>query len=86
MLFRSQSQGTVALSDLALANVEALANRGEDGTNTGQCFLQQSSGSSGDSGYKIYCNSETSNTQIYPCPSSESHGTYLNTATDRCTK
>lgn len=38
-----QSQSTVILSDLALANVEALANNGESGGNKVICYSSSSS-------------------------------------------
>lgn len=71
------------LSYLALENVEALASSSE-GTDAGFCWLQLSF--QGASGYKSYCDSETSDSKIYPCPGSETYGNYMDSAKDRCTK
>lgn len=71
------------LTELALENVEALAQN-ESGTNVGYCYLQQSFASS--SGYKKFCDSRTNDTKIYPCQSSETYGSYSESAKDRCTK
>lgn len=76
----------IILGDLALENVEALAQGeggGESGTSVGYCYLQGYGGRT--SGYKVYCDRQTSNGKIYPCPS-ESMGSYSESARDRCTK
>lgn len=71
------------LSCLVLENVEALAD-GSEGIDAGFCFLEQSFG--GEYSYQYFCDKETSNSKIYPCPSSQSWGNYLKSAQDRCTK
>lgn len=72
----------VCLADLGLENVEALAQSGE-GTGVGYCYLDVRTSNMG---YKPFCNSSTSDTQIYPCPSTDSYGSYSESAKDRCTK
>ena len=47
------------LSDLALANVEALAD-GEDGISAKWCYLKQSFTET--NGYKLFCDDRTSDT------------------------
>lgn len=71
------------LSYLALENVEALASSSE-GTDAGFCFLEQAF--YGEYSYQSFCDKETSDSKIYPCPSSQSWGNYLKSAQDRCTK
>lgn len=77
-------QSDANLSDLALANVEALAD-GESGggTSVGYCYLEQTF--AGTYGWKVFCNSETNANTIYPCEP-KSYGNYLETSKDRCTK
>lgn len=75
-------QNQVILTGLALENMEALA-QSEGGTNVGYCYLQGYGGTS--SSYKVFCDRQTSNGSIYPCPS-ESMGSYSESARDRCTK
>ena len=71
------------LSDLALANVEALA-QGEDGTNVGYCYMEQSFSSN--NGWKKFCDSRTNDNTIYPCPSNDKLSGYSESYKDRCTK
>ena len=72
------------MNDLAMANVEALAD-GESGggTKVGYCYINQPF--TGTLGWKVFCNSNTSASTIYPCEA-QSYGSYLETAIDRCTK
>ena len=56
---------------------------GESGTSVGYCYLQGYGGTS--SGYKVFCDRQSSDGQIYPCPS-ETSGLYSESARDRCTK
>ena len=76
---KSMSKKT-QLSDLALANVEALAD-GEDGISAKWCYLKQSF--TGTNGYKLFCDDRTSDTRIYDCPP-ESWNNYLESSKDRC--
>lgn len=85
-LWNEKHGNHIILGDLALENVEALAQGeggGESGTSVGYCYLQGYGGTT--SGYKVYCDRQTSNGKIYPCPS-ESMGSYSESARDRCTK
>lgn len=70
----------VVLTDLALENVEALAQ--DEGTKAGYCYVN---GGGNEFVHKVFCDSKTSNNMIYPCPA-ESWGRYLESAKDRCTK
>lgn len=72
----------VVLTDLALENMEALA-QDESGTSVGYCYLQGYGGTT--NSYKVFCDRQTNNGKIYPCPS-ESMGSYSESARDRCTK
>ncbi|EEF91602.1 hypothetical protein BACCELL_00745 [Bacteroides cellulosilyticus DSM 14838] len=56
---------------------------GESGTSVGYCYLQGYGGTS--SGYKVFCDRQSNDGQIYPCPS-ETSGLYSESARDRCTK
>ena len=78
----SQSQNEVEMSDLALANVEALADG--EGTNAGYCYLEDTWSTK--RGYKYFCDSKTDKNTIYPCPSSMESGWYDDNKQDRCTK
>jgi hypothetical protein len=78
---QSQTTSEDRVFDFALANAEALADEG--GTSVDYCYLDLYSG--GQSGSKIYCNSNTNSSTIYPCPSS-SDGLYSELSKDRCTK
>jgi uncharacterized protein YxeA len=75
--------GNANLNDLALANVEALA-QGEDGTNVGYCYMEQSFSSN--NGWKKFCDSRTNDNTIYPCPSNDKLSGYSESYKDRCTK
>jgi hypothetical protein len=79
----NQNRNEVTLSDVALENIEALADEG-GGTSVGTCYLLQHFSS--DSSRKKFCDSNTNNSTIYPCPTSETYGGYIETAQDRCTK
>jgi hypothetical protein len=68
---------------ISLANSKALAN-GENGISVEFCYRSVSFAVQ--SGSKKFCNSSTSNTMIYPCPTSETYGGYWESAKDRCTK
>jgi hypothetical protein len=71
------------LSDLVLANVEALAqNEGGGGTSVGVCYMR--AGHTGIYGSRRFCNSQTNATTIYPC-GTESMDFYKSDNTDRCT-
>jgi hypothetical protein len=70
------------LANLALENTEALANDEDDGTSATQCFLYLSSGEF--SGLKVFCDSRTSATTIYPCPGT-TVSYFSEMAKDRCT-
>ena len=73
-----------AMSDLAMANVEALAFYEDgNGTKVGYCYIEQPF--AGTYGWKVFCNSNTNASTIYPCEA-QSYGNYLETAKDRCTK
>jgi len=75
---------TKGLSDLALANVEALADGSETGTAAGICYIEKSF--SDHSGWKLFCDSKTNDEMIFPCPSSERYSGYSEVMKDRCTK
>jgi hypothetical protein len=77
------SQTGKAVTDISLANVKALAD-GENGTTVGTCYLQVNSGMSYD--WKMFCDSKTDNSTIYPCPTQTTHGNYSTISQDRCTK
>lgn len=79
----SQSVKYMAYSDLVSANIEALAND-ESGTTTGYCYTNIDEAFSGKFQYK--CNSATSSSAIYPCPTSFTEGWVENMFRDRCTK
>jgi hypothetical protein len=68
---------------ISLANVKALAS-GEDGTSVGTCYLTTNSGTVSE--WKVFCDSRTSSTTIYPCPTQTTYGNFLPLAQDRCTK
>lgn len=72
------------LSYLALENVEALASSSEDGTKVGRCNLEETWSS--ERGYRHFCDSRTNDSTIYPCPSSDSFGSYDDEKKERCTK
>ena len=75
---------TDRFTDFMLANVEALADPDESGTAVGVCYISQSFASVSD--FKLFCDSQTGNDRIYPCPSSTSFGGYSEMLKDRCTK
>lgn len=77
------AQKTETLSDIALANVEALAGY-EEGTKVGTCYIEMNFSTV--VGHRIFCDSRTDNNTIYPCPSSTSYGGYNEMQIDRCTK
>lgn len=78
------------LSALSLANLEALASESggdldgsESGTAVGDCYTRLWGGSSSNT-FFFECNSKTSDSMIYPCPSSETYGT--KGVVSKCTK
>lgn len=76
-------QNEIVLSDLVLENIEALA-QDENGTDVGVCYYSQSFSTV--TGYKNFCDSQTDNNRIYPCPKTATYGGYSEMAKDRCTK
>ena len=76
-----EAQNSVILNDVALANVEALANGTEDGTPSSICYYKQEGSSTID--HKIFCDSRTNESTIYPCLSAD-WGGYNSMLTDRC--
>ena len=75
-------QNSVNLNDVALANVEALADGSSDeGTPSSVCYYQQAWSSL--TGWKIFCDSRTNENTIYPCLSTD-WGGYNSMLTDRC--
>ena len=66
---------------LMMKNVEALTQ--SEGTPTGTCARR--SGPNGKYGNKMFCDSRTDATMIYPCPSSSSNDFYMDNNMDRCT-
>ena len=77
-----KTQKAIQLSDVAMANVEALADG--EGTNAGYCYLEDTWSTK--RGYKYFCDSKTDKNTIYPCPSSMESGWYDDNKQDRCTK
>lgn len=67
------------LSDLALANIEAIASG--EGTAVSTCY---SSGSGGEMKWYLQCDSSTSPEMIYPCPGDKTYGSLG--ASSMCTK
>ena len=70
------------MSDLVLANIEALA-RNEDGVSVGVCFMKV--GMNGVYVRRQFCDSRTTATMIYPCKG-ETSDFYDKDKKDRCTK
>lgn len=66
---------------LMMENVEALTQR--EGTATGSCARR--SGPSGSFGSRMFCDSRTTGSMIYPCPTSPSDDYYISGNMDRCT-
>ena len=64
------------------ANVEALT-LGEP-TPAGTCARR--SGPSGKYGNRMFCDSRTNGTMIYPCPTTDSNDLYIEGNMDRCTR
>ena len=77
-----KTQKAIQLSDVAMANVEALADG--EGTTAGYCYLEDTWSTK--RGYKYFCDSKTDKNTIYPCPSSMESGWYDDNKQDRCTK
>ena len=76
------NSSTNGLSDMSLANVEALAQNEDGGTSVGVCFMRV--GPSGKLDQRRFCDPRTSVTMIYPC-GDESLDFYADTNKDRCT-
>lgn len=67
------------VKDLAFEQIEAIA-QGEDGTSVGTCYLDHYSW---EATQHKHCNTNTSSTMIYPCPSDWCNGSGFNEA--KCT-
>ena len=76
------NSSTNGLSDMSLANVEALAQNEDGGTSVGVCFMRV--GPSGKYDQRRFCDSKTNANMIYPCPNM-SFDFYSDTLKDRCT-
>ena len=76
------NQTKVEMSDMALANVEALADGGE-GTPASYCYLRMKYSTM--IAWKKFCNEQTNATTIYPCPQNDDYDYYSESAQDRCT-
>jgi hypothetical protein len=77
---RGNKHRKMLATDLALANVEALANS-ENGIPASWCFKYVTPGTYA---VKLFCDSRTGSNMIYPCPQ-ESFGYFVSGVTDRCT-
>lgn len=82
--YAHNAQNKVQLAGVVLANVEALADDAGEETQVGTCYLMQNGSSTID--FKIFCDSRTNNTTIYPCPADRGYGGYNDMSKDRCTK
>jgi len=67
---------------LLMKNVEALT-QGE-ATLVGMCARR--SGPSGQYGSRMFCDSRTNSTMIYPCPTTTSNDLYIEGNMDRCSR
>lgn len=70
------------IRDLALMHIEALA-QGEDGTNVETCYTDHYEW---ESTQHLHCNSNTSSTTIYPCPTEWCDGAGYSNSASKCTK
>lgn len=77
-------QNKVTLAGVILANVEALADDAGEATEVGTCYVEQSFASS--RAYKSFCDKQTDDSHIYPCPTRQIYGGFSSMCTDRCTK
>ena len=77
-----QSQTKVAMSDIMLENIEALSSG--EATPAPKCYID--SPETGRWKMDYYCNKETNEEYIYPCPQNADFGYYDETQKDRCTK
>lgn len=77
-VYQSDSK-TEGMSELALANVEAIAY-GEGSVSTKFCYYKLGYGN--ESGWEVFCDEKTSSSKIYPCLQI-SHG-YKSPMRDRC--
>lgn len=66
---------------LMMENVEALTQR--EGTDARSCARR--SGPSGEYSSRMFCDSRTNATTIYPCPPQASKDYYIKNNMDRCT-
>lgn len=66
------------------ANVEALADDTGEATEVGTCYIEQPFTSCTD--WLLFCDKDTDNNHIYPCPKDKNYRGYSNMCTDRCTK
>ncbi len=66
---------------LMMKNVEALTQ--DEGTPVSTCARR--SGPNGKYGNKMFCDSRTNVSMIYPCPKSSSNDFYMDNNMDRCT-
>ncbi len=62
------------LSDIQIANIEALSSgeNGNGGTPVDKCYMSAIFG--GNMGWHYFCNSETTENMIYACPSQQTYG------------
>lgn len=72
---------TTDAEHLMMENVEALTR--DEGTPAASCARR--SGVSGEYGSKMFCDSRTNGTTIYPCPTQASKDYYIKGNMDRCT-
>ena len=71
-----------SMPELMRANLEALSQ--SEATSTANCYLHLMYGTIAE--MAIFCNSQTSDNKIYPCPKDEEYGYKRSTAMDKCTK
>lgn len=75
-----ETNPTSRIADIAFTQIEALASD-ESGTNVGTCYTDHYSW---ESTQHRHCDSRTSSSTIYPCPSAWCSGAGMNAA--NCTK
>lgn len=57
------------ITDLMLANIEALADEETEGTPVADCYIRANTVNQ-DTGWHLFCSDKTSSSMIYPCGTS----------------
>lgn len=78
-----EAQSNTQISVL-LTNVEALTDDTGEATKVDRCYIEQSFSPCMD--WLLFCDNNTDNDHIYPCPKDNKLGGYNIMCTDRCTK